>query len=98
PPAPPSFPPRRSSDLALKTLIDRDSFGTPVLATISMRAIPHWMPWAEGGRSLATFIMSIHHLDTFRYWLGEPIRVLGSTRPDPRDRKSTRLNSSHVKI
>jgi predicted dehydrogenase len=69
---------------ALKTLIDRGSFGVPVLATISMRAIPHWMPWAEGGRSLATFIMSIHHLDTFRYWLGDPIRVLGSTRPDPR--------------
>jgi len=28
--------------------------------------------------------MSIHHLDTFRYWLGEPERVLASTRPDPR--------------
>ena len=28
--------------------------------------------------------MSIHHLDTFRYWLGDPIRVLASTRPDPR--------------
>jgi predicted dehydrogenase len=49
-----------------------------------MRAIPHWMPWAKGGRSLSTFIMSIHHLDTLRYWLGDPIRVLASTRPDPR--------------
>jgi predicted dehydrogenase len=69
---------------ALKTLIDRGALGAPVLATIQMRAIPHWMPWAEGGRSLATFIMSIHHLDTFRYWLGDPVRVLASTRPDPR--------------
>lgn len=69
---------------ALKTLIDRGDLGEPVLATIAMRAIPHWMPWAEGGRSLATFIMSIHHLDTFRYWLGEPVRVMASTRPDPR--------------
>jgi predicted dehydrogenase len=69
---------------ALKTLIDRKTLGEPVLATIAMRAIPHWMPWAEGGRSLSTFIMSIHHLDTFRYWLGDPIRVLASTRPDPR--------------
>ena len=51
-----------------------------------MRAIPHWMPWAEGGRSLSTYIMSIHHLDTFRYWLGDPARVLASTRPDPRTR------------
>jgi predicted dehydrogenase len=69
---------------ALKTLIDRGDLGAPVLATIAMRAIPHWMPWAEGGRSLATYIMSIHHLDTFRYWLGEPVRVMASTRPDPR--------------
>ena len=69
---------------ALKGLLDRGDLGEPVLATIEMRAIPHWMPWAEGGRSLSTFIMSIHHLDTFRYWLGNPARVLASTRPDPR--------------
>ena len=50
----------------------RSRLGEPVLATIEMRAIPHWMPWAEGRRSLSTFIMSIHHLDTFRYWLGDP--------------------------
>ena len=62
--------------------------GEPVLATIEMRAIPHWMPWARGGRSLSTFIMSIHHLDTFRYWLGDPERVLASTRPDPRTKFS----------
>jgi predicted dehydrogenase len=71
---------------ALKSLLDRDALGTPVLATIAMRAIPHWMPWASEGPSLATFIMSIHHLDTFRYWLGDPLRVLASTRPDPRTR------------
>jgi predicted dehydrogenase len=69
---------------ALKTLLERGTLGDPVLATIAMRAIPHWMPWAREGRSLATFIMSIHHLDTFRYWLGDPLRVLASTRPDPR--------------
>lgn len=71
---------------ALKTLLRRGLLGDPVLATIDMRAIPHWMPWAEGGRSLSTFIMSIHHLDTFRYWLGDPDRVLASSRPDPRTR------------
>jgi predicted dehydrogenase len=69
---------------ALKYLIDRGLLGDPVLATIEMRAIPHWMPWARGGRSLSTFIMSIHHLDTFRFWLGDPVRVLASARPDPR--------------
>jgi predicted dehydrogenase len=69
---------------ALKSLLDDRVLGEPVLASIEMHAIPHWMPWAQGGRSLSTFLMSIHHLDTFRYWLGDPVRVLASTRPDPR--------------
>ena len=65
-------------------MLDRGYLGEPVLGTIEMRAIPHWMPWSEGLPSLATFVMSIHHLDTFRYWFGTPDRVLASTRPDPR--------------
>lgn len=69
---------------ALKDLLRRGLLGEPVLATIEMRAIPHWMPWAEKLRSLSTFVMSIHHLDTFRYWFGTPQRVLASTRSDPR--------------
>lgn len=69
---------------SLKMLLDAGLLGDPVLASIDMRAIPHWMPWARDGRSLATYVMSIHHLDTFRYWLGNPERVLASTRPDPR--------------
>ncbi len=71
---------------ALKDILRRDWLGEPVLGTIEMRAIPHWMPWSEGLPSLSTFIMSIHHLDTFRYWFGTPDRVLASTRPDPRTR------------
>ena len=69
---------------AAKSLLASGSLGEPVLATIDMRAVPHWMPWAEGLPSLSTFVMSIHHLDTFRYWLGTPDRVLASIRPDPR--------------
>ncbi len=71
---------------ALKDLLRRGWLGEPVLGTIDMRAIPHWMPWSEGLPSLSTFVMSIHHLDTFRYWFGTPDRVLASTRPDPRTR------------
>ena len=71
---------------AMKDLLQRGWLGEPVLGTIDMRAIPHWMPWSEGLPSLSTFIMSIHHLDTFRYWFGTPDRVLASTRPDPRTR------------
>ncbi len=71
---------------ALKDLLQRGWLGQPVLGTIDMRAIPHWMPWSEQLPSLSTFVMSIHHLDTFRYWFGTPERVLASTRPDPRTR------------
>jgi predicted dehydrogenase len=73
---------------ALKDALRRGWLGEPVLGTIEMRAIPHWMPWSEGLHSLSTFIMSIHHLDTFRYWFGTPDGVLASTRPDPRTRFS----------
>ena len=71
---------------ACKDLLTRGLLGEPVLATIDMRAIPHWMPWSESLPSLSTFVMSIHHLDTFRFWFGTPDRVLASTRPDPRTR------------
>jgi predicted dehydrogenase len=71
---------------ALKDILQRGWLGEPILGTIEMRAIPHWMPWSEGLPSLSTFIMSIHHLDTFRYWFGTPDRVLASTRSDPRTR------------
>jgi len=71
---------------ALKDVLGRGWLGEPVLGTIEMRAIPHWMPWSQQLPSLSTFIMSIHHLDTFRYWFGTPDRVLASTRPDPRTR------------
>jgi predicted dehydrogenase len=71
---------------ALKDVLRKGWLGEPVLGTIDMRAIPHWMPWSQGLPSLSTFIMSIHHLDTFRYWFGTPERVLASTRPDPRTR------------
>ena len=71
---------------ALKDVLRKGWLGEPVLGTIEMRAIPHWMPWSEHLPSLSTFVMSIHHLDTFRYWFGTPDRVLASTRPDPRTR------------
>ena len=69
---------------ACKTLLARGDLGQPVLATIDMRAIPHWMPWQQRQGWVTLRIMSIHHLDTFRYWLGDPERVYCSVRPDPR--------------
>lgn len=69
-----------------KTLLQSGVLGEPVLATIEMRGIPHWMPW-QGELGWVTLrIMSIHHLDTLRYWFGEPERIFCSVRPDPRTR------------
>ena len=72
---------------ALKCLLDRGELGEPVFASIDMRAIPHWMPWQERLGWVTLRIMSIHHLDTFRYWFGDPQRVFASVRPDPRTAK-----------
>ena len=70
-----------------QSLLKAGVLGEIVLATIDMRAIPHWMPWHEHLGWLTLRIMSIHHLDTFRFWLGEPERVFASVRPDPRTEK-----------
>jgi predicted dehydrogenase len=67
-----------------KDLLSRRLLGEPVLATIDMRAIPHWMPWQERQGWVTLRIMSIHHLDTFRFWFGDPARIFASVRPDPR--------------
>jgi ATP-dependent Clp protease ATP-binding subunit ClpA/predicted dehydrogenase len=69
---------------AAKTLLQNGVLGEPVFATIEMRGLPHWMPWqAELGWATLR-IMSIHHLDCFRYWFGDPEGIYCSVRPDPR--------------
>jgi predicted dehydrogenase len=72
---------------ACKDVLDRGYLGEPVLATIDMRAIPHWMPWQQRQGWVTLRIMSIHHLDAFRYLFGDPQRVFASVRPDPRTAK-----------
>jgi len=69
---------------ATKRLLERGDLGDPVFASIDMRAIPHWMPWQQRLGWVTLRIMSIHHLDTFRFWFGEPERVFASIRTDPR--------------
>lgn len=68
----------------LKHLLTRGDLGEPVFASIDMRAIPHWMPWQERLGWVTLRIMSIHHLDAFRFLFGDPERVFASVRPDPR--------------
>ncbi len=69
---------------ALKNVLDRGYIGDPVLGTIEMRAVPHWMPWCKLYGRLTLLIMSIHHLDSFRYLFGDPESVYVSVRKDPR--------------
>lgn len=69
---------------AAKSLLDQNQLGAPILATVEMRAIPHWMPWQAGLGWVTLRIMSIHHLDTLRYWFGNPTRIYCSVRTDPR--------------
>jgi predicted dehydrogenase len=73
-----------------RDLLRKDYLGTPVLATVDMRAIPHWMPWQQRQGWVTLRIMSIHHLDTFRYWFGDPARVYASVRTDPRTARKFR--------
>jgi len=69
---------------ALRALLRRGYLGEPVLATIEMRAVPHWQSWLEHYRRLTILNMSVHHLDTLRWLFGEPEAVYASARRDPR--------------
>ncbi len=69
---------------AAKTLLENGTLGEPVFATIDMRGIPHWMDWHKELGWLTLRIMSIHHLDTFRHWFGDPEGIYCSVRTDPR--------------
>ncbi len=68
----------------LKMLLDRNLLGTPVLATIEMRAVPHWQTWLREYGRLTLLNMSIHHIDSFRYLFGEATSIYASVRKDPR--------------
>jgi predicted dehydrogenase len=69
---------------ALNTILKRGWLGEPVLATIEMRAIPHWQEFLRGYDRLELLNMGIHHLDSFRFLFGDPESVYVSARPDPR--------------
>lgn len=69
---------------AAAQLLKSGRLGSPVFATIDMRGIPHWMPWQRDLGWVTLRIMSIHHLDCFRGWFGDPEFIFCSVRPDPR--------------
>ena len=64
--------------------MQQGGLGEPVFGTIIMRGIPHWMPWQQEQGWVTLRIMSIHHIDAFRYWFGDPQSIYASVRTDPR--------------
>ena len=68
----------------LKEILDRGDLGSIVLATIEMRAIPHWQGFLEGYDRLTLANMSVHHLDVLRFLFGEPSEIYTAARKDPR--------------
>jgi predicted dehydrogenase len=69
---------------ALKTLLNNDILGLPVLATIEMRAIPHWQGFLQKYDRIEILNMGIHHIDSFRYLFGDPRKITALARRDPR--------------
>jgi predicted dehydrogenase len=63
---------------ALKALLDAGCFGRLLFAQINMHAPVGWMEYARDYRRKGMLIMSIHHLDCFRYLFGEPDRIMAT--------------------
>jgi predicted dehydrogenase len=68
---------------ALKRLLDAGALGDPVMAQITMHARVGWMPYAADYPRKAMLIMSIHHLDAFRFLFGDPERIIAAVRGGP---------------
>lgn len=68
----------------LKQVLDSDGLGTPIMASIDMRAVPHWQPFLQAYGRLTLLNMSIHHFDVLRYLFGEVEAISTTVRPDPR--------------
>ena len=68
----------------LRQILDRGLLGDPLVASIDMRAIPHWQAFLNEYQRLTLLNMSVHHLDIMRHLFGEVARIYVATRPDPR--------------
>jgi predicted dehydrogenase len=68
----------------LKQLLDQGCLGAPTLATIEMRAIPHWQSFLADYDRLTLLNMSVHHLDALRFLFGDPLDIFTAVRADPR--------------
>jgi predicted dehydrogenase len=68
----------------LSQILERGELGDPVIATIDMKAIPHWQTFLSEYDRLTLANMSVHHLDALRFLFGEPTEIYTAVRSDPR--------------
>jgi predicted dehydrogenase len=68
----------------LSQILERGELGDPVIATVEMRAIPHWQTFLSEYDRLTLSNMSVHHLDALRFLFGEPTEIYTAVRTDPR--------------
>jgi predicted dehydrogenase len=68
---------------ALRALLDEGRLGEPVMAQITMHTKVGWMPYAEKYPRKGMLIMSIHHLDAFRFLFGDPESIVTTVRAAP---------------
>ena len=68
---------------ALKRLLEEGRLGEPVMAQITMHARVGFMPYAADYARKGMLIMSVHHLDAFRFLFGDPSEVVASVRAAP---------------
>ena len=68
---------------ALKGLLDEGRLGEPVMAQITMHTRVGWMPYADEYPRKGMLIMSIHHLDAFRFLFGDPESIVTTVRANP---------------
>ncbi len=68
----------------LRQILDQGALGDPVIASIEMRAIPHWQPFLRDYGRLTLLNMGIHHLDVLRFLFGDPTEITTVARTDPR--------------
>jgi predicted dehydrogenase len=68
---------------ALKSLLDGNHLGEPIVAEIVMNTDAHWQKYIRDYGRVVILNLSVHHLDVYRYLFGDPERILVSVRADP---------------
>ncbi len=67
----------------VKALLDEGRLGDPVMAQITMHTKVGWMPYADEYPRKGMLIMSVHHLDAFRFLFGDPESIVTTVRANP---------------